>query len=267
MSRRANGEGTIYQRRDGRWEGAAYVLMPNGGYARRRVYGRTRAEVAGKLTELVHQSQRGVPAPTVGLTVAAFLTEWLAQVATNKVRPATLRGYEAVIRVHLIPGLGRKKLHRLSPSDVRRFLAERRSAGLSATTVKQLHAVLRSALSHAVREDLIPRNVARLVMVPTPGSAELRPLDVDEARRLLDAARGDRLFALWAVALALGLRRGEALGLRWCDLDLAAGLLQVRQTLQRAGGRLAGTPLEPRNANRASELLERAQLRHIRLHD
>ena len=186
--------------------------------------------------------------------------------------------------------------------------------------MKQLNAVLSSALSYAVREDLVPRNVARLVMVPTPRSAELRPLDVDEPRRLLDVARDDRLFALWAVALALGLRRGEALGLRWCDLDLGAGLLQVRQTLQRAGGQLQivppktersrrsiplppvtvaalrehrvrmaaealeqgrsleadglvfvtsiGTPLEPRNVNRAfSELVERAELRHIRLHD
>lgn len=94
MSRRANGEGTVYRRKDGRWEGAGYVLLSNGGRARTSVYGRTRAEVHAKLTALQDQVHRGVTAPTAGtMTVGAFLESWLVEVAAAKVRPATLRSY------------------------------------------------------------------------------------------------------------------------------------------------------------------------------
>jgi integrase len=115
------------------------------------------------------------------------------------------------VRTHLVPGLGRRRLARLSASDVRAFLHAKREAGLSQATVRQLHGILRSALSHAVREDLVPRNVAKLVQVSAGPRYWVRPLDVDEARQLLDTARADRLYALWAVALGVGPRRGEAL--------------------------------------------------------
>lgn len=255
MTRRGNGEGTVYKRRDGRWEGACYVLLPSGGRARRSVYGRTRAEVSEKMTALQRQSQQGIAVSAAGvLTVGDYLHTWLGTVAAARVRPSTLRGYEMNLRRHLIPGLGRKRLARLSPADVRAFLADRRSSGLSAATVKQLHAILRSALHHAVREDLLGRNVARLVVVPTADRHEVQPLTVDEARQLLAAAKGDRLYALWAVALAVGLRRGEALGLRWCDVNLDEGTLRVVQTLQRANGRLMIVPPKSERSRRTIPL-------------
>ncbi|WP_432486898.1 tyrosine-type recombinase/integrase [Kineococcus sp. SYSU DK018] len=255
MSKRANGEGTIYQRKDGRWEGSCYVLLPSGGRARRSVYGRTRAEVREKLTALQRESDRGVPVEASGtLTVGAYLETWLRDVAAPKVRPATYRGYEMYVRRHLVPGLGRKRLSRLSPADVRAFLADRRAAGLSPASVKQVHAILRTALQHAVREDLLPRNVARLVVVPNAPRHEWQPLSIEEARALLDAARGDRLYPLWAVALAVGLRRGEALGLRWCDVDLDAGLLHVRQALQRTTEGLVLVPPKSERSRRTVPL-------------
>ncbi|WP_432571595.1 tyrosine-type recombinase/integrase [Kineococcus sp. SYSU DK005] len=255
MSRRANGEGTIYQRKDGRWEGSCYVLLPSGGRARRSVYGRTRAEVREKMTALQRESDRGAPVGASGtLTVGDYLEAWLRDVAAVKVRPATLRSYEMYVRRHLVPGLGRKRLSRLSPADVRAFLADRRAAGLAPASVKQVHAILRAALQHAVREDVLPRNVARLVVVPNGPRHEWQPLSVEEARALLDAARGDRLYALWAVALAVGLRRGEALGLRWCDVNLDEGLLRVRQTLQRTTEGLVFVPPKSERSRRTVPL-------------
>jgi len=318
--RRANGEGTIYERRDGRWEGAAYVLLPTGGRARKRVYGKTRAEVFAKLADLQQKSRSGMPAISGQVTVAAYLDEWLESVARHSVRPSTFYSYRLYVRDHLIPALGRKRLTRLSPSDVRGFIQSKSAAGLAPATVKQMHAILRAALQHAVREDLVARNVAKLVVVSSPSQPEVVPLSVEEARALLSVAGGTRLYALWAVALAVGLRRGEALGLRWMDVDLVKGELRVVQTLQRVDGRLqfvppksdrsrrrvplpavavaalerhrgqavdeadgrgdsveptdvvftssVGTPLEPRNANRAfTELLKNAGLRPTRFHD
>lgn len=159
-----------------------------------------------------------------------------------------------MIRLHVVPALGSKRLERLTAADVRVLLNGKRDAGLAANTIRHIHALLRVAPTQAVREDLAPRNVASLVQVPMPPAADVRPLDVEEARRLLDAARGDRLYALWEVALGIGLRRGEALGLHWQDVDLEAGALRVEQTLQRTGGRLVLAPPKTARSRRTVPL-------------
>jgi integrase len=120
-----------------------------------------------------------------------------------------------------------------NPADVRRFLHGKADEGLAAGTAKKLHVVLGSALQAAVRDGLIGRNVARLVQVSVPDGLPHKPWDLDEARAFLRAVKGDRLEALWSVALALGMRRGEIAGLRWEDVDLEAGTVRVEQTLQR----------------------------------
>jgi integrase len=249
-TRRPNGEGTIYQRRDGRWEGAAYVLTPSGGRSRKRVYGRTRSEVFERLAELQQGSRRGLPVASSELRLGPFLEDWLTNVAQAKVRPSTYHGYAKYLRLYLLPALGKKRLTRLTPTDVRTFLASPELARLSPATRRQIHAILRAGLQHALREDLVARNVAKLVVMPAARSPEIVPLTVEEARRLLEAAEGSRLYALWAVALAVGLRRGEALGLRWCDVDLEAGTLRVVQTLQRTDGRLDLVPPKSERSRR-----------------
>ena len=173
--RRANGEGTVYRRADGRWEGAAYVLTSAGIRERRRVYGQTRAAAHCKLTKLIRQSQEGIPVAATSQTVGEYLAYWIKDVVPYRVRPLTFRTYEMVVREHLIPGLGRKRLSRLTAKDVRLFLNSRREAmsrspgrsgqALSPRTIFHLHAVLRNALEHAVREDLLPRNVAKQVQI------------------------------------------------------------------------------------------------------
>ena len=262
---RANGEGTVYARKDGRYEGAAYALTTDGTRRRVRVYGRTREEASGKLTRLLAQHQRGLPAVVNAPTVAAYMTEWLQNVARPRVRPLTYRSYEMYVREHIVPGLGRKRLDRLTARDVRAFLASRRevasrspgrrSRPLSPRTVFHLHAVLRNALADAVRDDLLVRNVAQQVRVSPGHQKEVEPLTVAETRALLRTARSHRLYALYAVALSIGLRRGEALGLRWSDVDLDEGLLHVRQTLQRHSGQLHLAPPKTRRSRRTVPLL------------
>ncbi|MGG7608001.1 tyrosine-type recombinase/integrase [Streptomyces sp. ZG43] len=254
---RANGEGTIYQRKDGRWEAAGYVLAADGSRKRVRIYGSTRREAADKLAEKIADSNRGLPVATADSTVGDYLTYWLSSVAIHRLRENTHTRYATCVRLHLIPGLGTKKVARLTAKDVRTFLDRLRTScqcctqgldterkkccavgeccqkRLSLLTVTYVHSVLKSALEHAVREDELPRNVARNVKTTTHQPRRFRPLTAAEARQFLDAARADRLHALYELALRTGLRKGELLGLRWEDLDLTAGTASIQRSLQR----------------------------------
>jgi integrase len=263
--RRRNGEGSIYQRKsDGLWVGAAYVLTTASVYKRKVVYGDSWEEARAKLTQLIARSEQGIPVPDRSARVRAYLEYWLAAYVAE-LRPTTARGYESVVRLHLIPGLGSKQLDKLTAQDVRLFLAAVREKCLCCTNrldqhrrpanqccsagrccqrhpstrqVQYIHAVLRNALAQAVREELIPRNVATLVRVPAPRYRVGKGLTVDQVRVLLRAAEGHRLYPLYLVAATIGLRRGELLGIRWQDLDLDAGTLRTEKTVQRVAGEL-----------------------------
>ncbi|SDS58792.1 Site-specific recombinase XerD [Streptomyces sp. TLI_053] len=256
---RANSDGTVYQRKDGRWEAVGYVLAPGNTRKRVRVYGVTRNDALVKLTEKVAASNRGLPVVTAQGSLAAFLTYWLENVAVHHLRENTHTRYTAVARLYLIPGLGRKKLAKLTAKDVRTGLNELRTAcqccargldagrdqpqccavgkcchkRLSAPTLAYVHSVLKSALEHAVREEEIPRNVARNVRTGTPRPRRFEPLTTREARMFLAATSSHRLQALFELALRTGLRKGELLGLRWEDLDHGSGTASIRRTLQR----------------------------------
>ncbi|MFE5493252.1 tyrosine-type recombinase/integrase [Streptomyces virginiae] len=272
---RANGEGTIYQRKDGRWEAAGYVLAADGTRKRVRVYGSTRREAADRLAEKIADSNRGLPVATADSTVSDYLTHWLGSVAVHRLRENTHTRYATCVRLHLIPGLGTKKIARLTAKDVRTFLDRLRATcqccaqaldtegkkccavgeccqkRLSALTVTYVHSVLKSALEHAVREDELPRNVARNVKTATHQPRRFRPLTAAEARQFLDAARTDRLHALYEVALRTGLRKGELLGLHWEDLDLTTGTASIRRSLQRTrSGGLTHLPTKTRASER-----------------
>ncbi len=260
MARRANGEGTISQRRDGRWW--ARITLPDG--RRKAFYGKTRQEVAQQLAQALHARHQGLPLASERQTVGQYLTWWLTT-AQPTLRPRTYARYQQLVRLHLGPGLGAIPLARLGPPQVQAFLQAKRAEGLSPRTVQFLHAVLRRALGQAERWGLVARNVARLVSPPRVERPEVQPLTVAEARRLLEAARGDRLEALYTVALALGLRQGEALGLRWQDIDLHQGTLTVRYQLQRHAG--AFSLVEPKTArSRRTLTLPAVALEALRQH-
>jgi integrase len=175
----------------------------------------------------------GLPIVLEKQTVRQYLTRWLEDVVKRKNRPSTYRSYEQLVRVHISPTPGEVPLAKLTTQQVRAMLNERQDSGLSSRTVQYLHAILRKAMNVALKDQAVLRNVAALVDPPRVAAKEVRPLTTNEARAFLEAIRTDRLEALFTVAISLGLRQGEALALRWRDIELETGTLRVRYALQR----------------------------------
>lgn len=200
----------------------------------RDVYGKTRTEVQKKLNELRQRLEQGkLSEPATGrVTVGAFLSRWLDATRAT-LRPTTRKRYEELLRLHVLPALGRTRLDALRPDALQRLYAAKLDAGLAPRTVHHIHRVLHTALNQAVRWHYAPANVAAAVDPPTVPRQELSPPTPPELARLLHSgkAAGDRLTPLWAVAVYTGCRHGELLGLRWDDIDLERRTLAVRRTL------------------------------------
>jgi integrase len=273
--KRGANEGSIFQLPDGRWRAVVSLGYRNGKRLRKVFEALTRQAVQRKLSDALTSQQHGLPIAAERETVGQFLTAWLEDVVKPSVKPKTRRTYADLCRLHLIPSLGKRPLARLSPHDVQAFLneklnfvmcshCERRMAvgdfdkhqraehpdlasqaknpALSARTVKHLLVTLRGALNVAVKWDRVPRNVAALVDPPKVPKPEFKVFTLEQARAFIEAVKGVRLEALFATAIALGYRQGEALGLQWPDVDLETGTLTVRQALQRVNGKLQSIP-------------------------
>ena len=220
------------------------------GKRQKRVYGKSRGEAKAKLVALQAEMNKGrLPAGRAPM-VTEFLRSWLETSVKPRVRPLTYAGYKVNVEKHLVPTLGKIRLDQLTPLHVQEMMNERLAAGLSTKSVAYIHQVLRTALGLAVRWDMVSRNVARLVDRPRIQRKPIRPLTPDEARQFLHGIRGHRLEALFSVALALGLRQGEALGLRWGDIDFNGGTLRVSHQLQRIDGRLTLVPPKTEKSRR-----------------
>ena len=192
--------------------------------------------MAEKLRRAQTALAQGLPLAGERQTVGQYLARWLDESAWPTLRPRTFDSYRMICERHLIPALGRTRLVKLGPEAIQRYMNKKREAGLSARTVQYHHAVLRRALGQAERWGLVPRNAARLVSPRRVQRPEVRPLTPEQARNFLNAVRGDRLEALYVLAMATGMRQGELLGLSWEDVDLDAATLAVRATLQRHDG-------------------------------
>ena len=232
-TRRGRGEGSISKRADGRWMAQADLGWQDGKRCRKAVYGHTKREVQEKLRELLHRKERGQSPVPERETIGTFLRRWLDG-KRGHVRSRTSARYEQIVRAHLLPSLARIRLAKLTPQDVAECLQRVEAAG-SAYMARGAREVLRTALNQAVRWELVSRNVATLTDAPRHRARQITPLTPGQAAALLKAVASHRLEALITVAVGLGLRQGEALGLRWEDIDLDAGVLAVRQTLERAG--------------------------------
>jgi integrase len=235
--RNPHGAGSIWRRKDGRYEARVYVPQPDGTRARKTVYGNTWEECDEKRQEHVRRARQGVPTPTRSAKLSEWLPYWLAHYVEPRRKLSTYDKYETHVRLYLIPLLGTKRLETLSVADVRRFTTRMQSA-YTAATAKEAHRVLRTALTAAVREELITRNVASLVEPPRVKQREISPWSLEETLTFLEAARRDPLYAAFVLAIAMGLRRGELVGLRWSDVDLDNRVLHVRQQVQRRRGTL-----------------------------
>jgi integrase len=249
VGRRGNGEGSIRRRKDGRWEGRYTVQTPDGP-KQKNVYGKTRKEVSEKLTAAMAGRNRGLVFDVGRLTVGEHLERWLEDVVKPSASHRTYSTHAQQVRTHIAPTLGQVKLKALRKAHIDRLYREMLDAGLSPSTVRRVHAVLHKAFEEAVKGDLIPRNPAAHANKPKAKQEEIEPLDASQAAAFLEAARGDRFEALYVLCLMCGLRQGEALALRWQDLDLDGGTLRVNRQLQRVRGGGGLRLSEPKNASR-----------------
>src|SRR5215218_4430443 len=261
MAKNGNGEGSIYEhKRDGKKVGyrGAYWVYTSEGPKRRYVQGKTRAEVNQKLTKIMADRDGGMIFDAGSLTVEEYLTRWLEDSVKGTVRPSTYEVHRHMIQPHINPVLGRLKLKDLTPMHVRSFYRDRLDSGLSSATVRKMHSILRKALKQAVLDGLIPRNVCEAVKPPKIKHKEISPLDREQAKALLEAASGDRLEALYVLAVHTGMREGELLGLKWEDVDLERGVLRLRRALVREGGKTALGDLKTPKSRRSVRLTRAA---------
>jgi integrase len=258
---RSAGEGSITQRKDGRW----FARLQISGH-RYSVYGRTRKEAADKLQALQQQHVHGTLAEPSRMTVADHLQQWLDQ-ARLTCKPTTIYGYEMVAKCHLVPELGTIKLQQLSPTHLIKLYQQKCRAGLSPRRVQIIHAVIHRALVEAVRWRLVLRNVADDVKPPRNDKQEPRVWDVVQVRRFMETAQtgSDRYAPALVLALALGLRASELFGLRWESVDSEKGIITVDRTLNWVDGKtLWGSP-KSKAGRRVLPLPEPARLALLRL--
>jgi integrase len=238
--RKPNRRSSIYQGQDGWWHGWVTVgIKDDGSPDRRHRMGRTEAEVTRKVQDLERNREIGHLVGTAkGLTVAQWMETWLTTIAPRRIRRSTLDStYAPKVRNRIIPGLGKHRLDRLTAEHLERFYSRLEDDGLAPATVLQIHRILSRALKVAMQRGYVTRNVATLVDAPPVSQAEIEPLTLVEAQRITELAANRRNGTRWSVALALGLRQGEALGLRWQHVDLDAATLTVRWQLQRLAWR------------------------------
>lgn len=232
-ARRDKGSGSIYQRAsDGRWIGTIDLGWDVTGKRKRKtVSAKTKGEVTRKLAKAQKEAATHGTTTRGAVTVKAYLDEWLT---TVRVKPTTLATYRNNVRRYLTPALGRRRLDQLEPQHVRELMRWMEGEGLSPATVNGAHRVLRAALSDAVNDQRIPRNVAKNVAPPSLGADDADSLTAAQGRALLKSLPiTDPLAARWAVALLLGIRQGEALGMEWDRIDLDLGTLTLSWQLQR----------------------------------
>lgn len=259
-ARRGWGEGSVHRRKNGSWAGILSFGKRTSADGketriRRTVYGRTKADVLAKLQALRLEHPGGIDLGD-DLTVSVWIERWLRDVIPNSVRASTLENYERDVRKHVIPQLGRIPLRRLKPTAIAQFYRDLAAGNVPASSIRSVHLRLHTALEAACDLELLTRNpAARLAKVlPKVAESNRRGLDLQQTRKFLDAARADRLYALYVLALMTGLRQGELFALTWADVDLNAGRLSVRGTLKVTKGRVYVDPPKTRKGRRTMSL-------------
>ena len=254
-NKRGNGEGSIFRRADGRWAASLTIgYNAKGLQERKDYYGRSRAEVVGKLDKARKMLAEGRPLSPEKQTVAQFLNRWLTDVVHQSVSPKTHRTYSDLISKHISPALGRIDLQKLDPQQVQHFLNIKSESGLSPTTVKHCRDCLRAALNVAMSWNLVVRNAAALAKPPKRVKRKPHVYDTDDAQAFLQAIKGHRLETLFLVALCIGVREGEVLALGWSAVDLERKMIHIRYSLQRVNRKLQLVPTKTEESQRSIRL-------------
>jgi integrase len=235
---RQNGEGSVYQRKsDGLWIASVTLGWEDGKRKRKTVSAKTAAEARKKLRAVQTNVDAGLPVKTSDrMTVNQLLDRWFNDVLRHQVASPALANYQSIAEHHIRPTLGRKQLKRLETADIDALLSAKLDSGLSVSTVRRIRSVLAQALTQAQRWEFVPRNAATLSRPPKAARREGRGMTPEEARTFMTGVAGHRLEAVFVAMLGTGLRRGEALALKWSDVDLGHATLTVSRQLRREDG-------------------------------
>ena len=262
--RRANGEGSIRKRKDGRWEGryTAGRDPVTGKAIYKNVLGKTQAEVKEKLKSAIEKNS-ALPLAAGQYTLGQWLDAWMENYAKLQVRASSYKTYQGFISNHIRPALGDIPLEKLTAMDLQRLYkhlldsgrvecteSRNKPKGLSVKTVRNINQMISSALNCAVEQKLIPANPTKGCVLPKPERKEMKILPPESLGTFFDEARRSGVFELYYIDLATGLRRGELLGLKWSDIDLATGIIHVRRQILRQNGEVVEAPLKTKNSYR-----------------
>ncbi len=232
QKRRGHGEGSIYQRKDGRWAASFYLESGQ----RKTLYGETRKEAYEKLQKALREQEQGTLVAGPQQTIRQYLEHWLEEVHKPAIRESSYVRYRRLLTNHILPILGKMQIRELTAQHVQALYARKLKEGLSPKTIKLIHTIIHQALKNAVRWRLVSRNVCEDVSLPRQSRHEIQPVTREQAQKLLETAKGHRLEAILAVALTTGMRRGELLALRWRDIDFESRSLQIQRSVMHLPG-------------------------------
>ena len=232
QKRRGHGEGSIYQRKDGRW--VAEITLEDGN--RKPFYGKSKKDVQEKLRIAINEQKQGTLATGPQQKLKDYLEQWLEQVQKPTIRISSYVKQRKILNYHILPELGHIQLQKITAQQVQAFYAKKLEEKLSPGYIYSMHALLHKAFSNAVRWRLISQNICEHVSPPKIIKQELRTLNTEQIQRLLEAAQGHGLEALVTLALTTGMRHGELTALRWHDIIFEDGSLSIHRTLNYIAG-------------------------------
>ena len=271
--KRANGEGNIRKRKDGRWEGryTAGHDPVTGKQIFKNVLGKTQTEVKEKLKKALVEAGQVDFTKSGQYTVATWMDNWFENVAKIKVRPSSHQTYKGYIDNHIKPNIGKIPLEKLTTMDLQKFYrklltkgrverieSKDQPKGLSAKTVRNINQVISSAMDLAVAQKIILTNPTNACELPKAEHKEMQTIPAEQLQAFLDEARATGVYEMYYIELATGLRRGELLGLKWTDIDWKNGIIKVRRQVARVDGQIVEAPLKTKNSYRAVSISPQA---------
>ena len=271
--KRANGEGNIRKRKDGRWEGrfTAGHDPSTGKQVIKSVLGKTQAEVKEKLKKAMEDTKKVDFTKTGKYTVGIWMDEWFENVAKIKVRASSHQTYKGYIDNHIKPNIGNIPIEKLTTMDLQKFYrklltkgrierieAKDQPKGLSAKTVRNINQVISSAMDLAVAQKIIPTNPTNACELPKVEHQEMQTIPAEQLQAFLQEAKATGVYEMYYIELATGLRRGELLGLKWQDIDWKNGVIKVRRQVARVDGQIKEAPLKTKNSYRTVTISQQA---------